>query len=135
MCTPNSDFSGLLVLKPHDLLLTAVSFSEAGQVLSGYVVNGAWYYKATSVSMFAYREEHDFLNPVTVQPISKQSFVFIDKQHSYIDYNAAIAWAATQPDFLGDLKDFLDAYCIERINETKRRFISGFSDMDDDIPF
>ena len=130
----------LLLLYPHELLLSRPVIDPTGHVIGGWVVNGCWYFRSNGVVDLAYREDDEFLNPVTKFPARQQEVVLVPNVYRSYEYSEAMQSAKGQerinlkdPTQLAEYETFLDQIETEAIN--LRRAPSGYSDMDDDIAF
>lgn len=124
------------------LLLSSVEIRD-NKVVAGWVENGRWYYVSTDTNWFCYRDSPglfgrwvDYLAPVTHWGHDcNPSYIFVDRSLKG-PYNEVIEAVQSKPALPLDVdfEELLDEDTLARINE-RGRFVSGFDDMDDDIPF
>lgn len=121
-----------LILYPAWLVLRNFEISEEGAI-SGWVVNGAWFYKESGNTASAYDSEQassNLENAVTTWQLVEQK-VIVAKADA--DYNELLEMHSLHANQRHELPATIAKASTEIKTSTKPN--SGWLDIDDDFPF
>lgn len=118
-----------ICIYPDNLLLDSVSLNKNNE-LSGYVVNGGWYYQEKNGKVYAKRTANcSIKRAVNSWGIKNKKVVFVvGETDAYYRYNEILDKYSTHVDQYDDLSDFIDMMIIEENNCCRKEY-------DDDICF
>ncbi len=122
-----------IVIYPDNLLLNNPEVNSKNEI-SGWVINGQWYYKEVQGRAYALRSrEASAAEAVNSWEIQPRKIIVVREKFTFSEYNDVLSRYENQPD---ETENLIDVLCVECLEEHNTRDRPSTLELDDiDIPF